>query len=364
MDTRVIKGLMLAVALLGIVGCGGKELPDQPETTETAITQPAQILETQPPQTESAPTEPEIERFVFTFAGDCTFGATPSNYNLDIGFPKTVGEDYGYPFANVIEYLENDEFTMVNLEGPLTDRGYPAEKKHVFQSSAAFVNILTENSVEAVTIANNHTMDYGNTGYQSTLETLENAGVPYVERDSSTLVTTKNGLTVGLYAAVYYKLDVEDMTEEIAALKEQGADVIIFAPHWGAEGVYRPTEEQKRVGRAAIDAGADIVFGSHPHVLQPVERYGDGIIYYSLGNFSFGGNIYPRDLDTALMCQEVIREDGQVRLGELTIIPASVSSVSDRNNFQPTPFQPGTEDYERVMSKLDGTFDGPNLKIQ
>ena len=141
-------------------------------------------------------------------------------------------------------------------------------------------------------------------------------------------------------------------------------DLVVFAPHWGVEGTYRPTEEQKQVGHAAIDAGADIVFGSHPHVLQPIEEYGGGILFYSLGNFSFGGNGAPRDYDTALVQQEIIRDgEGNVRLGQLTVVPASVSSVTGRNNFQPTPYEPGTEAYNRVLSKLDGTFSGGNLKI-
>ena len=113
-----------------------------------------------------------------------------------------------------------------------------------------------------------------------------------------------------------------------------------------------------------LDAGADIVFGSHPHVLQPIEEYGGGIIFYSLGNFSFGGNGAPKDYDTALVQQEVIRDaEGTVSLGQLSIVPASVSSVAERNNFQPTPYEPGTEEYNRVLSKLDETFSGPNLKI-
>lgn len=275
-----------------------------------------------------------------------------------------MGDDYAYPFANVIDYFAGDEFSMVNLEGPLCDEGNPMQKKHVFHGPTAYVNCLTENSIEAVTVANNHSMDYGANGYASTLAVLEQAGVPYVERDSTAVVTTGSGLTIGLYAAVYYKLDVADMTAKIAALREQGVDLIIFAPHWGVEGTYHPTEEQKQVGHAAIDAGADIVFGSHPHVLQPIEEYGGGIIFYSLGNFSFGGNGAPKDYDTALVQQEVIRDaEGTVRLGQLTIVPASVSSVAGRNNFQPTPYKPGTEEYNRVLSKLDETFSGPNLKI-
>ena len=119
-------------------------------------------------------------------------------------------------------YFENDNFTIVNLEGALCDEGNPMQKKHVFRGPTAYVNILTQNSVEAVTIANNHSMDYGPKGYATTQTTLEAAGIPYVERDSSTLITTDSGLTIGLYGAVYYYLDVEDMTREIAALREQG----------------------------------------------------------------------------------------------------------------------------------------------
>ena len=140
---------------------------------------------------------------------------------------------------------------------------------------------------------------------------------------------------------------------------------MIFAPHWGVEGTYHPTEAQKTLAHAVIDAGADLVWGSHPHVLQNVEQYGDGVIFYSLGNFSFGGNGYPRDYDTALIRQEVIRDaDGNISLGETVLIPANVSSEENRNKYQPTPYEPGTEAYARTMKKLDGTWEGPDLPIQ
>ena len=170
-------------------------------------------------------------------------------------------------------------------------------------------------------------------------------------------------LKIGLYGAVYYKMDTKEIVFGIKSLKEKDCDLVIFAPHWGAEGSYYPTEEQRNLAYAVIDAGADIVWGSHPHVLQPMESYNDGVIFYSLGNFSFGGNGYPQDLDTALVQQEIIRDAAGIRLGETTLIPASVSSIPDRNNFQPTPYVPGSEEYDRVLSKLDGTFEGPNLKI-
>ena len=103
--------------------------------------------------------------------------------------------------------------------------------------------------------------------------------------------------------------------------------------------------------------------GHHPHVLQPIEEYNGGIIYYSMGNFCFGGHTNPRDKDSVLIQQEVIRtHDGAVSLGELTLIPCSISS-SDRNNYQPTPYEAGSEMYNRVLAKLKGVFDGSNLDV-
>ena len=352
------KWILLIMILLLLTGCAPAE--EKTETMETvAIVTEAAVVATEETVAE---TQRQEERFLFTFVGDCTFGSNPVNYYAGYGFIKTVGEDYSYPFRNVLHFFAEDECTLINLEGPLCDGGNPMQKKHTFRGPTAYVNILTENSVEAVTIANNHTQDYGEKGYLSTVETLTYAGIPFAERDASVIFTTAHDLTVGIYGAVYYNLDRDAITAQIAALAEC-CDLVIFSPHWGTEGTYHPTKEQQEIGRAAIDAGADIVWGSHPHVLQPVESYNDGVIFYSLGNFSFGGNGYPQDLDTALVQQEIIRDDGGIRLGETTLIPASVSSIPDRNNFQPTPYVPGSEEYDRVLSKLDGTFDGPNLKI-
>lgn len=338
--------LFLLLLLMVFSGCAEETVQPQLVTETTAVA--------------TVQTEPEAERFVLTFAGDCTLGSNPNNYYAQQGFVKTVGEDYGYPFRNVLPWLEEDTLTLVNLEGPLTDESYPVQnKKHTFRGPTAYTRILTGSSVEFVSLSNNHTLDYGKKGYAATLAALEEAGVGYVEQDSTAIVTTDKGLKVGIYGAMYYRMDTETIVAGIAGLKAQGCDVVIFAPHWGAEGSYKPTAQQKELAHAVIDAGADVVWGSHPHVLQPIERYGDGIIFYSLGNFSFGGNACPTDYDTALMQLEIIRDpEGTVSLGELTVIPASVSSIEGRNNFQPTPYQAGTEEYERVLSKLEGTFSG------
>lgn len=354
---RKLYAFLLVLGIL-LAGCA-EDTAETPPTTLEATRETTMATEAATePTTHPTETEPVEERFLLTFVGDCTLGSNPTNAYAGYGFLKTVGEDYGYPFRNVSSYFENDEATFLNLEGPLTDEGNPVVKKHTFRGPTDYVNILTQNSVECVSIANNHTMDYGEIGYASTLRTLEEAGVPFAEQDSSVIVTTENGLTIGVYGAVYYKLDEVDMAEEIADLKAQGCDIIVYAPHWGVEGSYKPTQIQTDLGHAAIEAGAHIVWGSHPHVLQPVEEYNGGVIFYSMGNFSFGGNGYPKDYDTVLIQQEIIRDQAGLRLGETILIPCNVSSVADRNNYQPTPYEPGSEEYGRVLSKLEGTFTG------
>lgn len=360
----LVSTLVLTVLLLTIARAKDNVVqtvaaPEDYSRYTYATTPPAEAPTTAPtvPTTEAATEPKEEERFLLTFVGDCTLGASPFNYYAECGFIKTIGDDYAYPFKNVVNYFEQDDFTMVNLEGVLADKGNPVKKAHNFLGPTDFVKILSENSVEAVTVANNHTLDYGPKGYESTVNTLKEANLPYVEQDASTIVTTQSGLKIGLYAMMYVKLDVADMTAEIKSLRDSGADVVVVVPHWGIEGNYKPTPEQVDVGHAAIDAGADIVYGSHPHVLQPIEKYGDGVILYSMGNFCFGGNTDPKDSDSAIVQQEVIRgTDGKIRLGEMTIIPASISSDKNTNNYQPTPYEEGSKEYQRVLSKLDGTY--------
>ena len=330
------------------------------EATEEPTTEPTTEATTEP---ETEP-EPQPEHFTLSFAGDCTLGSAPNQYNVMYSFLWYVGDDYGYPFRNVLEYFENDDLTMVNLEGTFYEgSGSSSGARFTFKGPTKYVNLLTENSIEAVSFANNHTMDYRQEGYDSTLQTLADAGLPYVEKDGSMLMTTESGLTVGFYA-VAFQLDEDDMEEEIQSLRDQGAEVVVVSIHWGAEGAYRPNADQTKMAYAAIDAGADIVYGHHPHVLQPIEEYNGGIIYYSLGNFCFGGHHWPQDLDSAILQQEIIRDvDGTISLGELTIIPVSCSSLPKQNNFQPTPYAEDSEEYARVISKLDGSWKGANLNV-
>lgn len=303
------------------------------------------------------------EYFTITMVGDCTLASDKSNYGSPHTLVGTVGDDYDYPFANVRDLFESDEFTIVNLECNLTDSSSYSDMLFAFRGPSAYTNIMTGSSVEMASFANNHIIDYGQTGYNDTITAMQEAGLAYVERDCSTIYTTENGLTIGVYAAMFWGFDETDMVNELAALRDT-VDVVIASLHWGDEGRYRPTSEQERLARLAIDSGADIVYGHHPHVLQKVETYEDGIIFYSLGNFCFGGNTNPRDKDTAIARQTVVRDaEGNISLGETELLPCCVSSRSDYNTYQPTLYEPGTEEYDRVMSKLDGTFTGADLVV-
>lgn len=333
--------------------------------TEAPTEAPAQApteAPTEPPT--EAPTEPpQPEHFLLTFTGDCTLGSAPSKWSADSGFIQTIGENYDYPFENLRSYFESDDFTIINFEGVLTESGSAASKLFTFRGPLAYTQIMTGSSVEAVTLANNHTMDYGSEGYNNTLMALENAGLTYVEENKTSLHTTESGLTIGLYADSF-DLSNSAIQQNIAALKEAGAEVIICAFHWGKEGSYRPSAAVKGFAHTAIDAGANIVWGHHPHVLQPIEEYNGGIIYYSLGNCSFGGSSFPKDFDSAIVQQEVIRElDGTIRLGGLTRIPICVSSTREYNDYKPTPEAEDSEYYSRILTKLDGTFTGPDLNV-
>lgn len=315
----------------------------------------ALVLLALPLTARAAETQPE--RFVITLAGDCTLGATPDNTYALCGFPKVVGDDYGYPFRNVASCLQQDDLTLVNLEGPLCDGGAAARKTFVFRGPPEYAGILTQGSIEAVSLANNHTLDYGPAGYASTCQTLDKAGIAYAETGKTTLLTTDSGLCVGLCATVFGTPDAQTLAQQIAQLRKDGAELVVVCAHWGVEYRRQANSQQQELGRAAIDAGADMVVGTHPHVLQPIEEYGGGVIFYSLGNFCFGGNTAPRDFDTVLVQQEVLRDpDGTVRLGQRTLIPASVSSVPSPNNYQPTPYPPDSQDYQRVLAKLDGSW--------
>ena len=336
------------------------EASAEPSPAETPVPTPAP---TPTPTPEPTPEpEPQAEEFVISFIGDCTLASSQHHKGSSRAFEKIVGEDYAFPFAETAEYFENDYLSIANMEGTFTTSNSSSGGTFTFKSDAAYAQVFSEGGIELVVLGNNHSMDYGEKGAQDTKDALDEAGVCYADEDGTFVYQRDGGLAVGVYSKLYPT--EADVRRGVKALQDAGAEIIIAALHWGIEGSYRVTADQRSVGRAAIDAGADIVYGCHPHVLQKVEEYGGGIILNSLGNWSFGGNTSPRDRDTAIIQITAVRDvDGSVSLGDMELIPCELSSEPLLNNYQPHPYDPDSAEYARAMSKLDGTFTGPDLVV-
>ena len=337
----------------------------QTETPE----QTAAIPEVTETPTQPTPT-PEPEQYILHFVGDCTLASDSYHKGGPDGYDTVIGGDFSYPFAKTVQYFADDDFTMANLECALTEATSARDKTYVYKAGAEYAQIMTEGSVEFVTLANNHVLDYGQQGYDDTKAAVEAQGIGYAGRDEWALYETEKGMVIGVYAVSSFGSYTEDqkgpelIKKGIAAVREAGADFVIAALHFGDEGSYQVNAVQKQQAHAAIDAGADFVYGSHAHTLQPCEEYHGHWIYYCMGNWTFGGNTNPRDKDTFILELTVEQAaDGTVTVTNREEIPCASSGETNRNNYQPVPYEPDSEGWKRVKSKLDGTFTGQNLSI-
>lgn len=296
--------------------------------------------------------KPSKKVVTVTAVGDCTF-ATDDAAAADDSFVSMVEEqdDYTYFFENVADIFEEDDLTIVNFEGTLSERGKRQDKQFAFRGDPEYVEILTSSSVEAANLANNHSSDYGKESYDDTIEYLEDAGVAVFDGTDIEIMEI-NGVTVGLVGI--YALNetrAAELEPAMEKVKEEGAELIVVNFHWGEEKAKTPNSTQKELAHKAVDLGADLVVGHHPHVLQGIEKYNGKYIVYSLGNFCFGGNRNPSDKDTMIFRQTFTLENGEPEDDDdILIIPCSISSVSDRNNYQPTPLE--DEEADRVTEKI------------
>lgn len=253
------------------------------------------------------------------FAGDVTF----ANH-----FEQDIGDRFSYPFAKM-KWFGDADISMINLENPLTTRGTPVIKEYNFQANPKYVKVLTDAGVDIVNLANNHIYDYGDDGVFDTIEYLDSAGIKHVGAGRNFTTACQPVLfTVKTLRVAYFgyfdsiktmslhfasdseagpvNFNLEYLKNDIAAIRES-VDVIIVNVHWGIEKSHEVQERQIALAHEAIDAGADVIVGHHPHVLQGVERYKGKIIAYSLGNFIFGGNSHDSYSTAALKISIPVR---------------------------------------------------------
>ena len=288
--------------------------------------------------------------------GDCTLG-TDETFDYDTSL-NAYYENYGadYFLQNVKDIFSTDDLTIANFEGTLTDSDEREDKTFAFKAPASYASILTGGSVEAVNTANNHSHDYGEQSFNDTLAALDDAGIVHFGYDETAVMDVK-GIKVGLVGIyeLYDHLEREQqLKDNIAKVKADGAQLIVVIFHWGNETETVPDSSQTTLGRIAIDEGADLVCGHHPHVLQGIETYKGRNIVYSLGNFCFGGNSSPSDMDTMIYQQTfTIDADGVKKDNVTNIIPCSISSAAydGYNNYQPTPAE--GDEATRILGKIN-----------
>lgn len=285
---------------------------------------------------------PSTTSLTISSMGDCTLG-TDEHFDSSTSLPAYYNQ-YGadYFFKNVKSILEKDDLSIVNFEGTLTTETTRENKSYAFKAPPEYAQILSNNSVEAANTANNHSSDYGEQSYTDTIKNLTDAGIAPFGYDTVDIIKIgkiKVGLT-GIYELNDHLDREEQVKQNIQALKEHGANLIIVNFHWGTEKETSPDTNQQTLAHLAVDQGADLVIGHHPHVLQGIEYYKGKSIVYSLGNFCFGGNSNPADKNTMIYQQTFSFKKGKVQKNaKENIIPCSISSTSVRNDYCPTPLE-------------------------
>lgn len=279
--------------------------------------------------------------------GDIMLGGTAEEIMLKNG--------YDYPFKHTRQLLGNADIVIGNLEGPLTNHEIPEtpDKQYLFRSPPqAVAPALRRAGFNAMNLANNHILDYGVTGMNDTLQSLDQSGITGIgagqnlsEARTGRIIRTAHGDVALLgysltFPESFWATDTQPGTafghrkqivEDIQRLNQQ-ADYIVVSFHWGREKAENLRPYQPRLARAAIDAGADIVLGHHPHILQAIEAYKQGLIIYSLGNYVFGS--YSQDARNSVVAR-INLHSGNFYSVELTPINVLNTQVV----FQPAPLK-------------------------
>jgi len=352
-NARTLMTLLLSLLLMTAAGCAYGEVldlsqfaggePPAAETWEEAV------FETRPWYEREDGSDWRMQDdgsviVTVSATGDVTIGGDTRKRGKSIFDKQLEKEPSGldFPFENVRTVFEADDMTLINFEGTLTTTKSATKNSFSFAAPPEYVQVITSGDVEAVSLENNHIMDHGKKGYEETCAVLADAGVAYSGHLGSAIYVTDTGVNIGMlsyqtfngnYANIY-----ESIEGDIQALRDSGCQLVIVSYHWGDEKDYVPNERQVPLGRTTIDAGADLVIGHHSHRMNPIEEYNGKYICYSLGNFSFAGNTRPDDMDTYIFQQRfrVYPDSGVVENEGFRIIPCSISSQENINDFKPT----------------------------
>jgi poly-gamma-glutamate capsule biosynthesis protein CapA/YwtB (metallophosphatase superfamily) len=299
------------------------------------------------------PVETKAE-VIITSTGDSTLG-TDESFGYNQSLPQVLAKnnnDLSYFYSNVSHIFKADDITTTNLETTFTKATAKAEKTYRFKGDPEYAKSLGLGGIEAVNLSNNHIYDYLQKGFNDTISSLKAVDTGYFG-EGNTWIKEVKGVKVGFlgYQGFYYdKAFLEKLKKEIQELKTK-ADFVVINFHWGEERKYSPNATQKYIAHYAIDQGADLIVGHHPHVIQGLENYKGKIIAYSLSNFAFGGNRNPSDKDTFILQVKINFINNKIENYAVKAIPASISSITSANDYRPTPLTGVKKD--ELLAKLN-----------
>ncbi|WP_338749262.1 CapA family protein [Bacillus sp. FJAT-52991] len=284
------------------------------------------------------------EQITISMVGDNSFGTypeAPEHLQFDYVFEKNNGDNQ-YVYKNSLPWFNSDDYTVINAESAFTTETKAQEKMWRIKSHPKYAAFLPASGIEAANLANNHTMDYFEAGYRDTLKAFKdqdiavfNEGMPHIEK-------IKNIETVFLGYDYRYRQSADSYLENIirdVKKYKRKDNLVIVNMHWGIEYMETPAFYQTKFGHAALDAGADIIIGHHPHRLQSVEKYKGKYIIYSMGDYAFGADPTLKSRQTAIFRLNFAKEDGSVVTKGLRIVPTLENSNDSEteNNYQPLP---------------------------
>jgi poly-gamma-glutamate synthesis protein (capsule biosynthesis protein) len=306
-------------------------------------------------QSKSAPGNEQI--ILLSFVGDCSIGDAFQFVNYDSCYHATIREKgYAWPFSTALKYTQSDDLTIANLEVVFTNRTRRSDKRFNLIGAPDHVQCLIDGSVEMVNTVNNHAMDFYVEGYRDSLATLDGAGVKHFgtvypgNKNGSDIypIVEVKGVNIGFIGFTYpQESDLKRIEYRIDELKKQGCDLIVVSLHWGRETHMTPQHWQYAFAKKVINLGADLIWGHHPHVLQPIHIYKGKPIMYSTGNFTFG-TMSKVDPSTGIFQFTYQKGDDGIQLSKMQVIPYQTQHGPEYRPLELT--EPALQ--QEVFSKL------------
>ncbi|MFH1392082.1 MAG: CapA family protein [bacterium] len=293
--------LVLIIILILDIVCAGYfwhlKLDNKPEaniqTTIQSEPEPEIIIKPEPPE------------ITLMFVGDIML-------SRGVGNKMLKESNYKWPFLKIADYLQEADLLFGNLEGPLSDKGVDTGKKYSFRADPKALDGLIYAGFDVLSIANNHIYDWGEQAMQDTILRLKNNNILPAGLGEKPILEIEN--TKISFSAYTWPLPEKiDLPE---------ADIKIVSMHIGEEYQKKSNLEQQKFARMAIDAGADLVIGHHPHVTQEIEKYKDKFIFYSLGNFVFDQQ-FSQDVKNGWIAEIIIKNKKIIKAEPINIIITS-----------------------------------------